>query len=80
MIWEKENWKKSGWVILTDPRRHGSPYDRGSSDAYYGRAPEPHFWLDPLGRKTVKKSKMTDRQIEEYYKGYEEEDDRKEWE
>ena len=80
MIWEKENWEKNGWVILTDPRRHGSPYDRGSSDAYYGRAPEPHLWLDPLGRKTVKKSKMTDKQIEEYYKGYEEEDDRKEWE
>lgn len=21
---------------------HGSPYDRGSADSYYGRAPHPH--------------------------------------
>ena len=25
--------------------RHGGPYDRGSADAYYGREPNPHYFL-----------------------------------
>ena len=25
--------------------RHGSPYDRGSADAWYGREPNPHYYL-----------------------------------
>ena len=25
-------------------RRHGSPYDRGSADRYYGRPANPHFY------------------------------------
>ena len=24
---------------------HGSPYDRGRADAYYGRQLNPHLWL-----------------------------------
>jgi hypothetical protein len=25
--------------------RHGSAYDRGSADAWYGREPNPHYFL-----------------------------------
>lgn len=30
-----------GWQWLRD--RHGSLYDRGSADSYYGRSPDPHY-------------------------------------
>lgn len=45
-------------------RSHGSPYDRGSADAYYGRPMRPP--KDPEARK-------------EYIAGYEGEEDRKDW-
>ena len=57
--------------------KHGSPRDRGRADAYYGRFPHPHKWLDALG---VKRVELTDPQeINEYWKGYDEEDDSKDW-
>lgn len=49
---------------------HGSPYDRGDSDAYYGRPDRPHKWLDGLGKDRV--TKLTDSEIAEYYRGYNE--------
>lgn len=30
-----------GWQF--DRSRHGSLWDRGSADSYYGRAPDPHY-------------------------------------
>jgi len=30
-----------GWQFNRD--RHGSLFDRGSADSYYGRAPDPHY-------------------------------------
>lgn len=30
-----------GWQF--DRNRHGSLYDRGSADSYYGRPPSPHY-------------------------------------
>ena len=29
---------------------HGSPFDRGSSDAYYYRGLDPHYWTNGNGR------------------------------
>lgn len=56
-------------------RKHGSPYDRGSADRYYGRAKRPHKWLDACG---WKEELLTDpEEIEAYNAGYEEETGRK---
>jgi hypothetical protein len=58
-------------------RGHGSPWDRGSSDRYYGRRWRPHKWLDPLGRD---EAVLTDPQeVAEYDRGFEQEMDRKDW-
>jgi hypothetical protein len=53
---------------------HGSPEDRGSADAHYGRAPRPHRrdgWTDvPL----------TDpAEVAAYWRGYRGETERKDW-
>ena len=52
---------------------HGSPYDRGGADSYYGRAKEPHFY--PQGTyngKRVEEFEMTQEQIDAYNRGYDE--------
>jgi hypothetical protein len=58
---------------------HGSPYDRGSADRYYGRDFNPHYYDGSLGQFLVKMEKMTAQEIVEYTKGYNEETDRKDW-
>ena len=65
-------------------RGHGSPYDRGSADAYYGRRFNPHWREYPkglLGGECVEHSEdvMTPEQLEDYRLGYVEEYDRKDW-
>lgn len=60
--------------------KHGSPHDRGSADAYYGRAAKPHYW--PEGTYVgyeVKMADMTKEEIAEYMDGYDNETGRKEW-
>ncbi len=59
--------------------RERRAYSRGSADAYYHRTPNPHIWLDLMGREVVTKENMTEAEIESYWLGYNEEDDRKEW-
>lgn len=59
---------------------HGSPYDRGSADAYYGRQKDPHWY--PYGSyngRRVNQEEMTATQIAEYNNGFDNEDDRKGW-
>jgi len=56
---------------------HGSPFDRGSSDRYYGRPASPHKWLDLLGRERV--DALTHAEAEEYWEGYITEEDHKDW-
>lgn len=62
---------------------HGGPFDRGSADSYYGRAPVPHFWLNGTGLGTkVERDSMSKDQIDAYYAGYEYNEmlgDRKDW-
>lgn len=57
---------------------HGSPYDRGWADKYYGRPMDPHKYLEG----TYKGEKITDLTPEElkaYEAGYENCDDQKDW-
>lgn len=61
---------------MTYDKRHGGPYDRGSADAYYGRAFSPHYYTWPkLGMYAkgdrVEEADMTDDQIEAYRAGFE---------
>lgn len=61
-------------------KRHGGPYDRGSADAYYRRSPEPHYFVGSTGSsERISEERMTPEEISAYFKGYNEEDDRKEW-
>ena len=68
-----------GWQF--DRQRHGSLFDRGSADSYYGRAPAPHYGGvggDSGDRVTVTDSAST----EEYHAGYdynERHGDKKDW-
>ena len=51
--------------------RHGSPYDRGSADSYYRRPRKPHYYEgDTYDSPLVEQKAMTEAEIEEYYKGY----------
>lgn len=47
---------------------HGSPFDRGHSDAYYGRSKNPHRWVDGDHDKEVELTNPSD--IEAYHAGY----------
>ena len=62
---------------------HGSPYDRGSADSYYGRAAEPHYWPEGTYQgDRVEESAMSTAQVDEYFIGFdlnEFSQNRKEW-
>jgi hypothetical protein len=69
-----------GLIVKNEIPRHGSPQDRGSADAYYGRPYDPHYYVgDSLQSTRVEKCDMTDSMIEAYRYGYDNEEDRKEW-
>ncbi len=61
--------------------KHGSPMDRGSADRYYGRAYKPHWWLihEDKSITRIEKDKMNDAEIEQYKKGFDTEENRKDW-
>ena len=63
--------------------RHGSPYDRGSADSYYGRPRQPHYYMADTGSSPrVTYKDMTPDEVEAYHAGYddnEESGDKKEW-
>ena len=59
--------------------KHGSPYDRGSADSYYGRRHNPHK-LVPNAHGGHEHEKLTDpSEIESYSKGYRENTDKKDY-
>lgn len=47
---------------------HGSLYDRGRADYYYGRGPSPHYWVDSAGRRAVPVTEQ--KAVDEYMAGY----------
>ena len=53
--------------------------NRGSADRYYGREPVPHFWLDNLGVNFVTEEEMTVEEVDAYFEGWWNEEDRKDW-
>tara|TARA_Y100000389_G_C17437670_1_gene506537 strand:+ start:342 stop:563 length:222 start_codon:yes stop_codon:yes gene_type:complete len=68
-------------IIKTDNMpTHGSPQDRGSADAYYGRTYAPHYYVgNTYQSERVERDLMTVGEIEAYKYGYDNEEDRKEW-
>jgi len=51
-------------------RKHGSLYDRGSADSYYGRMPNPHY--GGVGGDSGPRVEVTDESsVAEYLAGYE---------
>ena len=75
----KETVKEEGY-----DKSHGGPYDRGSSDRYYGRKSRPHKVVPYTGPAAVKGQMqmvpLTDpAEIAAYNAGYSEEEDRKDW-
>ena len=53
-----------------DRERHGSLFDRGSADSYYGRIPNPH-WYPEGTYKGAEITNLTQAEVEEYLAGYE---------
>tara|TARA_R100000315_G_C5205362_1_gene121281 strand:- start:237 stop:428 length:192 start_codon:yes stop_codon:yes gene_type:complete len=61
-------------------KKHGSPKDRGSADAYYQRVREPHYYIGgSITGIRVPMAEMTQAQIDAYNIGYDNEDDRKDY-
>lgn len=64
-------------------KRHGGPWDRGSADSYYGRTFRPHYFRrDTYQSLEITEDKMTQREIDEYRAGWEDNEasgDFKEW-
>lgn len=62
---------KESQMETSYPNWHGSPYDRGCADAWYGRPADPHKYplgLYPQGRVALVESS----EIEAYMHGYNE--------
>lgn len=60
------------------PKYHGSPYDRGHSDSYYGRPKDPHYYPEGTykGEKIIN---LTEEELAAYNAGYDENTARKDW-
>ena len=67
--------KVKAWMMDREQRAS----DRGAADRYYGRQPEPHMWLNNLGVNFVAEDKMSENEIEAYWEGWRNEEDRKDW-
>jgi hypothetical protein len=64
-----------------DRERHGSLFDRGSADSYYGRYAQPH-WFPQGSYQGDPVTKLTQAEIDEYLSGYEWNElhgDKKDW-
>ena len=62
---------------------HGSPFDRGSADSYYGRPQVPHKYPNGTGNAPrIESPELTLAEMREYYRGYEYNEcfgDKKDW-
>ena len=58
-------------MMMRTDRNHGSPYDRGSADSWYGREAVPHYYeADTYASERIGKDDMTEAEIREYWRGY----------
>ena len=56
-----------GWQFVRE--NHGSLYDRGSADSYYGRQPAPHY--GGVGGDSGERVRVHDKaSVDEYMAGY----------
>jgi hypothetical protein len=56
-----------GWQFIR--KNHGSLYDRGSADSYYGRMPNPHY--GGVGGESGQRVNVADAEsVAEYQAGY----------
>jgi hypothetical protein len=57
---------------ITYDASHGSPFDRGSADSYYGRAQSPHKYPNGTGNAPrIEGPELTLQEMRDYYRGYE---------
>ena len=67
----------------TYDQRHGSPYDRGAADSYYGRDYWPHYFVgDTHKSRRVDMDQMTALELTAYTAGYRDNEangDKKDW-
>lgn len=56
-----------GWQF--NRNTHGSLFDRGSADSYYGRPQDPHYG-GVGGESGVKVTELTQEEIRDYLAGY----------
>jgi hypothetical protein len=56
--------------MMTMNKLHGSPYDRGSADAYYRRPIKPHYYPNQDVGFSEPVCDLTKEQEMEYLKGY----------
>ena len=59
--------------------REARAAERGAADRYYGRQPVSHMWLDSLGINFANEKQMSTNEIEAYWEGWRNEEDRKDW-
>lgn len=68
-----------GWQFVRNT--HGSLFDRGSADSYYGRGRDPHY--GGVGGNSGERVTVTDAEsVAEYLAGYEDNErfgDKKDW-
>lgn len=55
--------------IQFDRKRHGSLFDRGSADSYYGRPTDPHWYPEGSYNGAVINA-LTPEEVQEYMAGY----------
>ena len=61
--------------VETYKTRHGGPWDRGSADAYYQRAFNPHYYVGATySSPRVDRKNMTEGEIAAYTAGYHEQE------
>ena len=57
---------------ITYNAAHGSPFDRGSADSYYGRPQQPHWYPNgSYNEPKIEGPDMTLAEMREYFRGYE---------
>jgi hypothetical protein len=57
---------------VTYDASHGSPFDRGSADSYYGRPQSPHKYPNGTGNPPrIEAQDMTLAEMAQYFRGYE---------
>ena len=51
--------------------RHGSPWDRGNADYYYGRLWSPHYYKGAsMVSQLIQHKEMTEEEVTQYTEGY----------